>query len=172
MWSISRKSMMRSSMSAQFGLFAARAAQVEQRVEHVGLQVCVAAELDVVEHRHAAKQRDVLEAAPQAHAGALRRGNARDVLALEPDAAARGPVEARDGVEQRGLARAVGPDHGGDGARLHIKADASQCLHAAEGQRYAVNLQQGGGGRGATRGLCRHRLVCGFVRTKRTSTFT
>ncbi|MNU07340.1 hypothetical protein D3C72_2528830 [compost metagenome] len=35
-------------VAAQLGLFAARAAQVEQRVEHVGLEVCVSAQLDVV----------------------------------------------------------------------------------------------------------------------------
>jgi hypothetical protein len=102
----------------------------------------MAAELDVVEHRHAAEQRDVLEAAPQAQPRARRR-NARDVLALEPDAAARGPVKARDGVEQRGLARAVGPDHGRDRAGLHIEAHARQRLHAAEGERDAIDLQQG-----------------------------
>ncbi len=59
--------MMRSSISrAQLGLLAPGAADVEQRVEHVGLEVRVAAELDVVEHGHAAEQRDVLEAARQA----------------------------------------------------------------------------------------------------------
>ncbi|KEH11063.1 hypothetical protein GY14_02450 [Delftia tsuruhatensis] len=149
-------------VAAQLGLFAASAAQVEQGIEHVGAQVGVAAQLDVVQHRHAPEQRNVLEAAPQAQPGAARRRHARDVLALEADGAARGPVKARDGVEQRRLARAVGTDHRRDRAGLHIEAHARQRLHAAKGERDAIDLQQGGGP--AAVGVCLHGcLVRWFV---------
>ncbi|MNT66702.1 hypothetical protein D3C72_2047850 [compost metagenome] len=84
----------------------------------------MAAQFDVVEHRHAPKQRNVLETAPQAQLCPAGRGNACDVLALEMDAAAGGAVKARDGIEQRGLARAIGADDGGDRAWLHAKAHA------------------------------------------------
>jgi hypothetical protein len=92
----------------------------------------VAAELDVVEHRHAAEQRDVLEGAREPELGALRGGQAGDVLAAEADVAAVGPVEAGNGVEQRGLAGAVGADHGRDGTGRYFEADAVQGRHAAE----------------------------------------
>ena len=142
-------------VGAQRGFLAARAAQVEQRVEHIGLEMRVATQLDVVEHGHAAKQRDVLEAAAQAQLGALRRMHLADVLAFEQDAALGGAVEARDGVEQRGLARAIRADHGGDGAGLNGKAHAIERLHAAKRQRDAVDLQQGGSR--AACGVCLHR---------------
>ena len=87
-------------IGAQSRLFAPGAAQVEQRVEHMGLGVGVATELDVVEHRHAAEQGDVLAAAAQPELGALRGRHLADVAALEQDAALVGAVKARDGVEQ------------------------------------------------------------------------
>ncbi|MNZ98705.1 hypothetical protein D3C78_1180020 [compost metagenome] len=142
-------------VGAQGGFLAPRAAQVEQRIEHVGLEVGMAAELDVVEHGHAAEQGDVLEAAAQAELGALRGRYLADVAALEQDAALVGAVKARDGVEQRSLARAVGADHGGDRSGLHGEADAIEGFHAAKGQRDAVNLKQRGSG--AARVVCLHR---------------
>ncbi|MDT4866654.1 hypothetical protein FQZ97_1015200 [compost metagenome] len=145
-------------VAAQLGLFAARAAQVEEGVEHVGLQVRMAAELDVVEHGHAAEQRDVLEAARQAQRGAFRRGQARDVLALEQHAALRGLVEAGDRVEQRCLARAVGADHRGDRAGRHAETHVGQRLDAAERERQRIHPQHGCGWRGEVvpYGLVRH----------------
>ena len=131
----------------------------------------VAPELDVVQHRHATEQRNVLETAPQPHPGALRRRDAGDVLALEADAAARGPVKARDGVEQRCFARAVGPDHGSDGARLYVKAHAGQGFDATERQRHAIDLQQGGG-RAAARVFCLHRSLIRVCANREKSTFT
>jgi hypothetical protein len=55
-------------LGAQFVLLARARRPVAQRRQQPGLQVRVAAELDVVEHRQAAEQRDVLEAARQPHA--------------------------------------------------------------------------------------------------------
>ncbi len=47
------------------------------------------------------------------------RGQSIDALALEQDAASSGPEEARDQVEEGGLASAVGADEAGDGAPLN-----------------------------------------------------
>jgi hypothetical protein len=60
-------------LGAQLHLLAPRAAEIEQDVEDVRAQVAVPAELDVVEHGHAAKERDVLEAARQPERRPLRR---------------------------------------------------------------------------------------------------
>src|ERR1700730_18633380 len=62
---------------------------------------------DIVEHRHAAEERDVLERAGDAEHGDLRWAGAGDVLALEDDRAGVGPVEPADHVEEGSLAGAV-----------------------------------------------------------------
>jgi hypothetical protein len=77
----------------------------------------VAAQLDVVEHGHAAEQGHVLEDARQAQGGALVRTLRRDVGALEQNESLLRPVEVGDGVEQAGLAGTVGTDDRGDLAR-------------------------------------------------------
>jgi hypothetical protein len=105
--------------------------------------VGVAAQLDVVQHRHAAEQRNVLEAARQAQPGAFGRRHARDVATLEADLPGCGAVEAGNGVEQRGLARAIGADDRGDGPGLHAKAHTGKRLDPAERQRDPIHLQQG-----------------------------
>ena len=54
-----------------------------------------------------------------------------DAAAVEPDLPAPRSEQARDGLEQRGLARAVGP-HQRDGfARAHLERHAVQRDHAA-----------------------------------------
>ncbi|MNT28106.1 hypothetical protein D3C72_1637690 [compost metagenome] len=122
--------------------FAASPAKVEQGVQHIGAQVRVPPQLDVVQHRHAAKQRDVLETARQPQLGAFGRGHARDVAALEPDLPGRRLVETGNSIEQRGLAGAVRADDRGDGTRRHAKAHAGQRLDPAEGQGHPIHLQQ------------------------------
>ncbi|MNI33625.1 hypothetical protein D3C73_875840 [compost metagenome] len=103
----------------------------------------MAPELDVVQHRHAAKQRDVLKAARQAQPGALGRRYAGDVPAFKSDLARGRFVETGYGVEQRGLARAVRADDRGDGAGRHAKPHAGQRLDAAKRQGNPIHLQQG-----------------------------
>ena len=146
-------------VSTQFGLFAPGPPKVKQGIEHIGLEVRVAPELDVVEHRHAAKQRDILKAAPQSHLGALRCRHARDVLALEAHVAGAGSVETRNGIEERSLAGTVGPDDGRDGTRCHAEAHIAERTHAAKAQRDAVDLQQGGGAGVGAWGGCLHQLA-------------
>src|SRR5690606_12898774 len=133
-------------LGAQRDFLAARAPEVDQGIEHVGAQVAVPAELDVVEHRHAAEQCDVLEAARETERRALRRRHAGDVAALEADRSRGRAIEAGGGVEQRGLAGAGGSDHRRDRAGRDVEADAAQRPDAAEGERDRVDLQQRAGG--------------------------
>ncbi|MCY1230951.1 hypothetical protein D9M72_433860 [compost metagenome] len=130
-------------VGAQRHLFAARPPQVQQRVQHVAAQMGMAPELDVVQHGHAAEQRNVLEAAGQAKLGAFGRRHARDVAPQEADLPRRGLVETGNGVEQRGLAGAIGADDRGDGTGRHAKTHARQRLDSAERQGNPIHLQQG-----------------------------
>src|SRR5438067_2045511 len=88
-----------------------RQAPIEEGGEHPSLHVHVTPEHDVVEHRHAGEQRDVLERTGDPERGDMRWPGAGDVLAGESNAAGVGPVETADHVEKRGLAGAVRADN-------------------------------------------------------------
>src|SRR5690606_16066603 len=75
-----------------------------------------------------------LKGAGKAQSGARRRPQPGDVLAPEADSALLRPVEAGDAVEQRGLAGAVGADHGRDRAFRYLEAHIAERCDAAEGQ--------------------------------------
>jgi hypothetical protein len=149
MWSISRKSMTSAlDLGAQLHLLALRAGRNRTgRRQQPGLHMRVAAELDVVEHAHAAEQRDVLERAGEPQGGAIRRRHTRDVRAFIDDAALLRPIETGNGIEQRGLARAIGADKGSDGIRGDAQRHVAQRLHAAERQRDILHTQDRGGRR-------------------------
>ena len=127
-------------LAAQFHFFIARGAEIPHRRQRIRLQPPVAAQLDVVEHRHAAKQRDVLKRAREANPGALVRRQLGDVGAFEQHAAARRFVEAGDRVEQAGLAGAVRPDDGGDLTALRCERNVVERANAAEAQLQRINL--------------------------------
>ena len=59
------------------------------------------------------------------------RAEAADRLAGERYGIRPGPIEARDGAQEGGLARAVGADHRGDLAFLQLEVDAEQRLEVA-----------------------------------------
>ena len=121
------KSMMRSSISRAASPLRGGAAEIDQRIEDVG-EVGVTTELDVVEHRHAAEQRDVLETA-RPRPCRLRSGRGmRDVRAMKRMRRTGGPVKAGDGVEQRGFACPFRTDDGGDGPRSDFEAHVGQRL--------------------------------------------
>ena len=141
-------------LGTQRVFFIARAPATGQRRQQAGRHGVVAAELDVLEHREAAKQRDVLEGARQAHCGAAMHRCGGDVLAAEPHAACGRAIEARDGVEDAGLARAVGPDDGRDLARRSVKGNTAQRMDATEAQVHAIDPQRQAGSR-----CCGARLV-------------
>jgi hypothetical protein len=60
----------------------------------------MAAEFDVVEHRHAAEQRDILKRAREPDLGPLRRMHRVDVVAAEQDFAGIRLVEAGNAIEE------------------------------------------------------------------------
>src|ERR1700737_5315473 len=88
-------------------LFLLRKAPIDKGRQHPGLHPHMTPQHDIVEHRHAAEERDVLERAGDAEHGDLRWAGAGDVLALEDDRAGVGPVEPADHVEEGSLAGAV-----------------------------------------------------------------
>jgi hypothetical protein len=107
--------------------------------------MAVPAQLDVVEHREAPKQCDVLEAASQPESGTLGRGETGDVSVVENDLSRQGAVKARDGVEDRRLACTIGTDDRGDRALANLESNRAERLHPAECQRDVLDLQQGAG---------------------------
>ena len=93
-------------------------------------------DLDVLAHRQRSKRVAVLkrpcEACPAPPAGPP----ARDVAALELDAAARRPVEAAEDVHERRLAGAVRADQSDDLAATQLERDVPERVHAREGPRH------------------------------------
>src|SRR5215211_3056980 len=102
----------------------------------------VRADEDVVEHRHALKQLDVLERPGDAEPDDGVGGDAEDVLARERDAAGVRRVEASDHVERRRLARAVRADQPRDLALVERERHVVESNNAAEASRDRVDLEQ------------------------------
>ncbi len=100
--------------------------------EHAALRAAVPAHHDVLQRRHLVEEADVLEGARDAQPGDLRREHAGDLATLEADGARRGPVDAGDGVEQRGLAGPVGADQPDDLVLVGVEVDLVDGDEAAE----------------------------------------
>src|SRR6185295_13981243 len=96
----------------------------------------------VLEHRHAVERPRDLEAARDAFSGAPVGGKTRDFLALELDRAAVVAQRSRNAVDQRGLARAVGPDQAKALARGDGDAHLRQRGEAAEVLGHALHFQE------------------------------
>src|SRR4030095_665454 len=91
------------------GLLLARGpAVVEAARQDAGAEVAVAADLHVVEHGHAAKERDVLERARDPELGPLMRSEPADVAAVEEDPPAGGRVDTADAGVDAGVSGALG----------------------------------------------------------------
>ena len=97
---------------------------------------------DVLQHRHGIEGAHHLEGAGHAGAGGRDGAEAGDAPPVEPDLAAVGRDLARDGVEQRRLAGAVGPDQPQDLAAAHVEGDVGIGLHAAEALRQVAHLEE------------------------------
>lgn len=102
------------------------------------------ADQHVLHARHAAIDARLLEGAQEAEARDLGHPQPRDLPALEADRARVHGVVADDGVEEGGLARAVGADEADDLARLDSKRDVAVGDHPAEGLGGALDLEQRG----------------------------
>ena len=123
-------------------LVRAHARQEQQLLHEARAPVGVAAEQQVLQHGGVLEQLDVLERPRDAPPGDLVRRHPRDVLAAEEQAARGRVVDARDQVEDGGLARAVGPDDGEDLPGLHLEAHAVERLDAAEVDREPVRREE------------------------------
>ncbi len=99
---------------------------------------------DVLERRHRAEQREVLERPGDAQARDLVLAQPLDGAALEADRAALRPVEARQAVEERGLAGAVRADQTADFTARDVEIDVVERDDAAESDRQASDRKQGG----------------------------
>ncbi len=110
--------------------------------EEAAVRAAMAPDHDVVQHRHGLEQGEVLEGAPDAERGDAVPGDPQERCAVEQDVAAATLVEARQAVEQRGLAGAVGPDQADDASGLDVEGDAIQRDDAAKAHAHAVHAQQ------------------------------
>ena len=117
-----------------------RPADERQRAEHPVAHVGVAAEHEVVEHGQVGEQLDVLERARHAQAGDLVRLLADQVVAVEGHAAFLRLVDARQHVEDRGLAGAIGADDREELALADLEADAVDRGDAREPQHDVADV--------------------------------
>ncbi len=124
-------------------LFRLGLAHVDGTAENPGFQMDVAAETDVVQHRHPAEQLDLLEGPRNPERRPLVGPEFVDLLSLKVDASLLGLVQAVDAVHHHGLAGPVGTDDRVDLALLHLQADAGQGGHLAEVHVDVFELQQG-----------------------------
>src|SRR5262249_19060921 len=95
------------------------------------------------EHGQRREDAEVLEAARDPDAGELARRQAQEVATVEGHRARAGVVDARERVEQRALAGAVGADDREQLATLDLEADAGERGHGAEAQGQVVDAEQG-----------------------------
>ena len=95
----------------------------------------------IVLHAQRRKQVGDLEGAGNAELGAPVRRQPRDVVTVEHDAAAGRRQHAGDGVEQRGLAGAVGTDDGAALAARDGQADAVDRAQGVEGDDHIGKCQ-------------------------------
>ena len=98
---------------------------------------------DVLEHGQVAELAADLEGAADAHPGDAVGHQALDAIALEPDLARVGAMQAVDHVEHGGLAGAVRPDQRGDRALLDREGAAVDGLDAAEGLLRIADFEEG-----------------------------
>ena len=105
---------------------------VDKRRQNARLHVHMPAEHDVVEHRHAGEEGDVLKRARDPERGDLRWTGTGDVLGRKDDRTGIGPVKAADHVEKRRLAGAVRPDDRDELAGADRERDRLDRPHAAE----------------------------------------
>jgi hypothetical protein len=102
----------------------------------------VAADLDVVEHRHRGEQGGRLEGTADAKRGDIGRRAAPERLAVQADVPAGLPVEPAQAIEQGSLARAVGADQSHDPALGHRESHRIERDNAAEAHGHVLDFQQ------------------------------
>src|SRR6202042_157160 len=89
-------------------------------------------------------QGDVLERPRNAEGSELMPGAARERPSVERDRSCARIIETRDAIEERRLAGAVRANQTADGAASDLEGHVLKRGHAAEPDRYPVDVQQGG----------------------------
>ena len=102
-------------------LLALGARQLESNLEEIGMLALAAASHDVVQHRHALEQRDVLEGTRYTQARRAVGRHVAELLAPKGDRPFLRPVNAVDHVQHGAFSRAVGTDDGADFVLQHIE---------------------------------------------------
>src|SRR5581483_741610 len=123
-------------------LLTSLAREAEDRGEHARPAPAVLADHGVLEHAHVREQMDGLERARDAEPRDLVRLESHDAAPVEHDIALVRLVQPRDGIEQRGLARAVRPDHADDLALAHLEIEPVERGQPSEPLREAPDLEQ------------------------------
>ena len=90
------------------------------------------ADHDILAHVQVRERADELEGPGKTHAGAPVGGQVGDVASLEGDAPGGGRVHAGHQVDERRLARAVGPDDAQYLSPLQAEGDVVHCHEAAK----------------------------------------
>src|SRR5690606_19915059 len=116
-----------------------------------------------LEHGHAVEQADVLKGARQAGLRHLVRCTAVLGDVADPDLAPGGWLEAREGIDGRGLAGAIGTDDGVDAVTHDVEVQGIDGGQAAEDDAQSARLQgdvrHGGGWQGVHGGSGPHPIV-------------
>jgi hypothetical protein len=105
---------------------------MEDRADDPALQAAVHPDENVFEGGHVLEEPDVLEGAADPTLGDRVRRPPRQVFTGEDDLALRGLVHARDHVEERRLAGAVGADEANDRPLRDHEVDVRHGDEAAE----------------------------------------
>src|SRR6185437_3906240 len=108
---------------AQRVLLAGDERQAQRVPEKAAARPAMAADQDVLQHRHGAEKAEILEGAADAERGDAMARRLEHRAPLELDHPAIEPIEAAEAVEQRRLARAVGTDETADLSGLDVEGD-------------------------------------------------
>ena len=124
------------------GFLPDRRRQAQDGAENTAGGPRVSPDQHILQRGHFGKQADVLERARQPRLQDLMRLAAVDADSAQAHFAAIDGVEAGQGIEQGGLARAVGSDEAENLARIDLQRHIGQRLQAAESLAYAGDAQQ------------------------------
>src|SRR5262249_50056268 len=128
-------------------------------------------DVQVLQHAHAREGLGDLEAPHDAEPRAPVRGKGGKVVSFEENAPAVGGQGARDAVDERGLAGAVGSDQPEALSRIHVEAHAVESGEPAEALDHTLHLEEGcGHHQRLRRRRTRPRMPSGASTTKATST--
>ncbi|MBS1147542.1 MAG: hypothetical protein H6R08_1718 [Proteobacteria bacterium] len=127
---------------ARISLLAARGGQAQHGADDTTRGTRVAPDQHILQRGHLGKQADVLEGARQPRLQHLMRLAPVEAGVIETNLAMVDRIQPGERVEQRGLARAVGPDEAVNFARVDLQRNVGQRLQAAKRLANAGNGQQ------------------------------